>query len=143
MSEKNIERRSLEEIRQMESRTDWERLRQMTEGQIEEAARSDPDTVLLDEDWFRTARLVTPSGDKEQISIRLDRDVLDYFRGGSGYQTRINDVLRAYVLSRRIESSGRHSKTTGPRRVGEVCSTTWLSVPAAAQSGHIQGGPFR
>jgi hypothetical protein len=30
---------------------------------------------------------------------------LDYFRaGGRGYQTRINDVLRAYVLSKRIEA---------------------------------------
>lgn len=104
MSETNIVRRSLEEIRQMESRTDWERLRQMTNEEIEEAARKDPDTVLLDEDWFRTARLVIPQGEKEQISIRLDRDVLDYFRAsGRGYQTRINDVLRAYVLSKRME----------------------------------------
>lgn len=104
MSEKNIVQHSLEEIRQMESRTDWERLRQMTDEDLEEAAREDPDTVLLDEEWFRTARLVVPGGEKEQISIRLDREVLDYFRaGGRGYQTRINDVLKAYVLSRRIQ----------------------------------------
>lgn len=103
MSEKDIVRRSLEEIRRMESRTDWERLRQMTDEDLEEAAREDPDTVLLDEEWFCTAWLVIPGGKKEQISIRLDREVLDYFRaGGRGYQTRINDVLKAYVLSRRI-----------------------------------------
>jgi len=89
----------------MESRTDWKRLQQMSDEEIEEAAREDTDTVLLDEAWFRTARLVVPRGEKEQISIRLDRDVLDYFRaGGRGYQARINDVLRAYVLSKRIEA---------------------------------------
>lgn len=34
---------------------------------------------------------------KEAISLRLDADVLDWFRArGPGYQTRINAVLRAY-----------------------------------------------
>jgi uncharacterized protein (DUF4415 family) len=34
---------------------------------------------------------------KEAISLRLDADVLDWFRTrGPGYQTRINAVLRAY-----------------------------------------------
>jgi uncharacterized protein (DUF4415 family) len=34
--------------------------------------------------------------------MRVDRDVLDYFRGmGKGYQTRINAVLRSYVERRR------------------------------------------
>ncbi len=35
---------------------------------------------------------------KSQITLRLDADVLDYFRAsGSRYQTRINDVLRAFM----------------------------------------------
>ena len=35
---------------------------------------------------------------KAAISLRLDADVLDWFRAqGSGYQTRINAVLRAYM----------------------------------------------
>lgn len=35
---------------------------------------------------------------KEAISLRLDADVLDWFRArGPGYQTRINAVLRAYM----------------------------------------------
>ncbi|HRK35067.1 MAG TPA: BrnA antitoxin family protein [Candidatus Hydrogenedentes bacterium] len=37
---------------------------------------------------------------KELISMRLDPDVLAWFRDqGSGYQTRINAVLRAYIKS--------------------------------------------
>ena len=35
------------------------------------------------------------SGTKELVSLRLDRDILDFFRkGGPGWQTRINDYLR-------------------------------------------------
>jgi uncharacterized protein (DUF4415 family) len=40
----------------------------------------------------------TPSipGAKELVSLRIDRDVLDYFQdGGPGWQERINDALRA------------------------------------------------
>ena len=40
---------------------------------------------------------------KERITIRLDRDILEYFRGqveragGGNYQTAINKVLRDYL----------------------------------------------
>jgi uncharacterized protein (DUF4415 family) len=40
---------------------------------------------------------------KERITIRLDTDILDYFRdlveraGGGNYQTSINNALRAYI----------------------------------------------
>jgi uncharacterized protein (DUF4415 family) len=35
---------------------------------------------------------------KAVLNMRVDRDVLDFFRQqGKGYQTRINAVLRAYV----------------------------------------------
>jgi len=37
---------------------------------------------------------------KEAISLRLDAEVLDWFRArGPGYQTRINAVLRAYMAA--------------------------------------------
>jgi uncharacterized protein (DUF4415 family) len=41
--------------------------------------------------------LKTPTvpGAKEQVSLRLDREVLDYFQeGGPGWQDRINEALR-------------------------------------------------
>jgi len=35
---------------------------------------------------------------KEQITIRLSRDVTDYFRrSGRGWQTRMNEVLQEYI----------------------------------------------
>jgi uncharacterized protein (DUF4415 family) len=47
--------------------------------------------------------IVPPSGNKVRITIRLDRDVVDWFKskveeqGGGNYQTTINEALRAYI----------------------------------------------
>jgi uncharacterized protein (DUF4415 family) len=50
------------------------------------------------DDFFATAELLMPAG-KTEVSLRLDRDVVQYFRrGGKGYQSRINAVLRAYMI---------------------------------------------
>jgi uncharacterized protein (DUF4415 family) len=72
--------------------------------EIERAAAADPDAVPLmsEEEWLRDARWIMPAdGGKEAVSIRLDRDVLDWFRArGPRYQSRINAVLRAYVRAR-------------------------------------------
>ena len=68
----------------------------LTDEQIEAAVRNDPDAVPLDFNWDE-AVLVIPSK-KKAISIRLDEDVLDYFKSeGDGYQRRINAVLRSYM----------------------------------------------
>jgi uncharacterized protein (DUF4415 family) len=76
-------------------RTDWARVEALTDEQIATAVRDDPDAApILDADWFASATLVMPKP-KEQISIRLDRDVLEHFRQYPRYQTRINAILRA------------------------------------------------
>jgi uncharacterized protein (DUF4415 family) len=52
----------------------------------------------------RGAVLPLPPG-KERITIRLDADILEYFRdvvdraGGGNYQTLINKALREYIES--------------------------------------------
>lgn len=44
-----------------------------------------------------------PNSKKERITIRIDKDVLDWFRaaahaaGGGNYQTRINAALREHI----------------------------------------------
>jgi uncharacterized protein (DUF4415 family) len=39
---------------------------------------------------------------KQSVSLRLDADVLDWFKSrGTGYQTRINAVLRAFTQAAR------------------------------------------
>jgi len=51
----------------------------------------------------RRGAVVPPSGKKVRITIRLDRDIVDWFRsrvedqGGGNYQTMLNDALRAYI----------------------------------------------
>jgi len=58
--------------------------------------QSPADTVPSEVDWS-DAVLVLPAK-KRAISIRIDEDVLDFFkREGEGYQRRINAVLRSYM----------------------------------------------
>ena len=90
-----IVRVTAEEARQMPDRTDYARLDAMTDEDIAKAVAEDPDAAPLDIDWTQ-ARLVLPPG-KESVTLRVDQDVLDWFRKqGKGYQTRMNAVLRAY-----------------------------------------------
>ena len=76
-----------------QSRTDWARQAALTPEEIE--ADIDEDEVGMVIDWSSvTVGLPEP---KASVNMRIDRDVLDFFkRGGRGYQTRINAVLRAY-----------------------------------------------
>lgn len=50
------------------------------------------------------ARGMKPVPRKKQVTLRLDEDVLDWFRAqGKGYQSRINALLRAYVEANESE----------------------------------------
>lgn len=50
-------------------------------------------------------KAVLPTGVKKQITLRLDTDVLAFFRStGKNYQTRINAVLRSYMDAYNIKS---------------------------------------
>ena len=51
---------------------------------------------LPDAVWVKAADVA--GGNKQQITLRIDTDVLEFFRHtGRRYQTRINAVLRSYV----------------------------------------------
>ncbi|MCF6292976.1 MAG: BrnA antitoxin family protein [Robiginitomaculum sp.] len=56
------------------------------------------DIPELDDRFWKNARVVMPNS-KEKVSIRLDKDVLEWFRSqqARGYQSRINAVLKAFV----------------------------------------------
>ena len=70
------------------SKTDWERLAKLDDADIDTS-----DIPELDEDFFRRAELRVPV--KQAVTIRLDADVVEWFKGqGAGYQTRINQLLR-------------------------------------------------
>ena len=45
------------------------------------------------------------SGVKQIVTIRLDVDMLEWFKSaGPGYQTRINQVLREYMEANRVRA---------------------------------------
>ncbi len=64
---------------------------------IPDSAIDTSDIPELDDNFWQTAKMVTPIT-KKAVSIRLDSDVLDWFKSqGKGYQSIINNVLRTYV----------------------------------------------
>ncbi len=83
-------------ISKTEPRTNWKRLHSMTEEQIHAAVISDPDVRPTDEAFWAKAHIVMPRR-KETVTMRLDGDLLAWFRRERGYQTRINAILRAYM----------------------------------------------
>ncbi|WP_252179525.1 BrnA antitoxin family protein [Endozoicomonas sp. 4G] len=73
------------------SGTNWERLEAMSDDEIDTS-----DIPELDDEFFNQAELRLPV--KKPITIRLDSDVLEWFKSqGQGYQTRINNLLRQYM----------------------------------------------
>ena len=106
MSEKRSTSRSAAKRRSRarQPRTDWERLRRMTDNEAYQNALADPDNQPANAEWLRSASLVMPVT-KRAISIRLDRDVVDWFRStGPRYQSRMNAVLRAFMEHNRLRS---------------------------------------
>ena len=78
-----------------EKRADLRRLRDANEDEIRET--SPEELANLPDDFWDAAEVVLPPP-KQAISLRVDEDVLEYFRGlGPGYQTRMNAVLRAFM----------------------------------------------
>ncbi|MDJ0826221.1 MAG: BrnA antitoxin family protein [Rhodobacter sp.] len=91
MKEKNFTRISLEQARKLKDQSDWSALRDAGD---HEGPRE------FEVDWS-SAELVVPDT-KKSVSLRLDPDVLDFFRSqGKGYQTRINAVLRTYMEAKK------------------------------------------
>ena len=72
---------------------------------IKQGIESDPDTYELSSSEMKQLKpLGRPKSDitKERITIRLSREVTEYFRTtGKGWQTRIDKVLQEYVVSHR------------------------------------------
>ncbi len=79
-----------------EPATDWDRLSRLTDEDVHAALASDPDARPTDDAFWKGARVVMPKR-KETVTMRLDADLLEWFRQERGYQTRINAILRAYM----------------------------------------------
>lgn len=104
MSKDGIVRFSADEIRRLVaadgSQSDRARVDAMTDADIAAIRADDPDLSDLGHPDWAEAVAVHPAS-KNAISIRLDQDVVDFFKAsGKGYQTRINGVLRRYMLEK-------------------------------------------
>jgi uncharacterized protein (DUF4415 family) len=76
--------------------TDWARVRRMDDAEIRKGIATDPDAHPTDGDCWKNAKIVLPMR-KEIVTMRLDADLLRWFRQQRGYQTLINAILRAYM----------------------------------------------
>lgn len=78
-----------------ESRTDWARLRRDAGSSVPSAEHPEAEVAHIARGIVRRGLKPLPS--KASVSLRLDQDVLEWFKAqGPGYQTRINQVLRAF-----------------------------------------------
>ena len=78
------------------SPTNWSKLRRMSAASIRKGIAADADVNATDEDFWKRANVIMPTP-KEIVTMRLDADLLRWFRQQRGYQTRINAILRAYM----------------------------------------------
>jgi uncharacterized protein (DUF4415 family) len=68
----------------------------VTDEEVYVAIVDDPDAKPTDAAFWKDARVIMPRR-KESVTIRLDADLLQWFRSERGYQTRINAILRTYM----------------------------------------------
>jgi uncharacterized protein (DUF4415 family) len=60
--------------------------------------RADAPAHPVDEEFWRSARVVMPPPNKASVHLRLDADVLEWFREqGRGHLSRMNAVLRSFM----------------------------------------------
>jgi len=95
---------TLEELQKLSknpnfSKTDWAKVDAMTDDDIDYS-----DIPEMDEEFFKKVKIYRFSDLKKPISIRLDDDVLTWFKKQKGrYQQHINAVLRAYMDTQKIK----------------------------------------
>jgi uncharacterized protein (DUF4415 family) len=89
----------------LKGKTDWKRLDRQTSAQVEDIAAGDREGAPMSDAEWAMAEMVRPG--KVAVGIKLDSDVLDWFKGqGKGYQTRINSVLRRFYEVQRKSAPG-------------------------------------
>ena len=80
----------------MQDKTNYKKLDVMTDADIDYS-----DSPELDDVFLSKGKVIDP-GPKKAISLRVDEDVLDWFKHQEGrYQYLINKVLRKYMDAHR------------------------------------------
>lgn len=77
------------------SQTDWERVDKLHDTDIDFSDNPEVTPEMFAKAIVRKG--LKPVGRKTQVTLRIDEDVLTWFKKqGTGYQTRINSLLKAY-----------------------------------------------
>ena len=107
MNEENTKRYTEAEVEQMiangEDQTNWEKIRNMTDKDIDFS-----DIPELDEAFWENAEIVTPETAEltKSVSVPLSKDVFNWFKSHSkDYQVLMSAVLKAFVDKQRTHSS--------------------------------------
>ena len=78
------------------SETDWKKIKAMIDEEIDFS-----DIPKVTPEMFARGimrRDLKPVTRKSQLTLRIDQDVIEFFKSqGRGYQTKINQLLRAYM----------------------------------------------
>ncbi len=86
-------------------KTDFKRLREMSDAEIDYS-----DIPKLGRSFWNRAKLIMPEP-KDRLTIRVDHDIVEWLKQqGSGYQTRINAILRSYMIAQSGEGGHRGAR---------------------------------
>ena len=103
-----------------DSQTDWERINAMRDEDIDTSEIPEITKEQMKRATLRVAGKPVPKG-KVRINILLDAEVIAYFKsqaGGRGYQTLINEALKASIRDRDLESTIRRIIREELRAIG-------------------------
>jgi uncharacterized protein (DUF4415 family) len=86
------------------SQTDWKRLEAIKQSDIDLSENPELSPEMFARAIVRQG--LKPVTRKAQLTLRLDQDVLEWFRKqGRGYQTQINSLLRAYMEAHKRDAA--------------------------------------
>jgi uncharacterized protein (DUF4415 family) len=98
-----VSKRSISKV----SKTDWNRIDALRDEDIDLSDIPEVTPEMFAQAVVRRGLGAEPR--KEQVTLRVDADVLKWFRSlGRGYQTQINALLRAYMAASRSRPISRH-----------------------------------
>ena len=80
-------------------------MRRVSDLDIRSGIADDPEAHATDDGFWTTATVVMPRR-KQTVTMRLDADLLEWFRQQRGYQTRIDAILRAYMKAHEPAATG-------------------------------------
>ena len=98
-----------QKLTSQKSQTDWARINAMTDDEIDFSDIPPVSAEMFAKGIVRKG--LKPVVKKQQLTLQIDSDVVTWFKAqGRGYQTQINELLRAYVNENKAAMAKRRSE---------------------------------